>query len=279
MFFRNPAKPEIIVEAPADGATPKAVVVLMGWFGSKLRHVRKYSELYEQRGCATVTGCIDSLSVMLLDMHKIDEFTGAIVHEAAKLLRLGDEIPLVCHVFSNGGGIPLHRMEEVMVEKSQAGSSGDKDVEDWKLIKERLNLGAEIFDSAPAFPDFETYRGALNAALPNPVVASFAFFLFGAYFRLIEFIAYLSGKTNWAVTYWSHWEGSPAHSPVQSFIYSTADSITKSSKLDELCKIREAKGVRVIAKRFDDSGHVQHLLAHRKEYCAVIDTVLVRTAK
>lgn len=111
MLFRNPSKPELIVEVPPGGKTPNAVVILLGWFGSELRHVRKYAELYDQRGCATITGSLDSRSLIIFDADKIDELTKLVAKEATKLLRIREKVPLICHVFSNGGAIPLQRLE------------------------------------------------------------------------------------------------------------------------------------------------------------------------
>lgn len=277
MLFRDTSKPELIVEVPPNGQTPKAVVVLLGWFGSKLRHVRKYSALYDQRGCATITGSLDDRSLMFVDLVKIDEFAVEMAKEAAKLLRAaGDnnKVPLICHAFSNGGGIPLQRMEQLMDEKIRNGTDNDDvDVEDWKLIRDRLHLGAEIFDSAPAFPDMETYKGAVNAAVPG-IVGSVLFCLVAVYYQTMNVVLQLQGKQNWGDSYWKHWESCPAYAPVQAYVYSTADSITKSCKLDELVKNRVESGVQVKVKRFDDSLHVQHMMKHKAEYCGLIDEIL-----
>lgn len=271
MLFRDPSKPELIVETPPNGETPKAVVLLFGWFGSKLRHVRKYAEIYDRRGCATITGSLDSRSLMVVDLVKIDEFALMMGKEAAKLLRTGDNIPLICHAFSNGGGIPLQRMEQLIDEKTRDGTHNV--AEDWILIRERLKLGAEIFDSAPAFPDMETFRGAVNAGLPG-IMGTILFYSVALYFHAMNVLRYVNGDPHWGDAYWKHWESCPAHAPVQAYVYSTADTITKSSKLDELVKTRVESGVQVKVKRFDDSLHVQHMMKHREEYCGLIDEIL-----
>lgn len=272
MLFRDPSSPKLIVEVPENGGKPKAVVILLGWFGSKLRHVRKYSEIYDQRRCATITGSLDSRSLMILDTVKIDEMAVVIAKEAAKLLRMGDNIPLVCHAFSNGGAIPLQRMEQIMEEKVKGN---DDDVEDWKLIRARYQKGACIFDSAPAFPDMETFRGAIDAALPSPVIRTILFCMVALYYKSQSILHKLQGKPSWNERYWSHWEKSPTLAPVQAFVYSTVDTITKSDKLDMLVKTRIEKGVQVMVKRFDDSQHVQHMMAHKSEYCGLIDKILI----
>lgn len=271
MLFRDPNKPELVVEVPENGKAPKAVVLLLGWFGSKHRHVRKYSELYEQRGCATITAIVDSRSLIVFDLVKVDEFSVCVAKEAAKLLRRGDKIPLLCHVFSNGGAIPLQRMEGMMDENIQNGTD---DVEDWKLLKERLEMGVEVFDSSPAFVDMDTFRQGIKAALPTNAIISFIVFcISAAYFQAWGLCRQLQGEEPWETGFWKHWV-TKKFAPVQAYVYSTADTTTKSSKLDELIKIKEDMGVKVTVKRFDDSLHCQHMLKHKTEYLALIDEIV-----
>ena len=267
--------PELIVEVPPN---PKAVVILLGWFGSQLRHVQKYSQVYEKRGCATITGSLETRALMVMDSKKIDQFAIALAKEAAKLLRIGHEnTPLVCHAFSNGGAIPLQRMEQIMDGKIRNGT----DDEDWKLLRERLQLGAEIFDSAPAFPDMETFKGAVTAGLPNsPILAFLLFWLASLYFQVNNILGkLLQGQQDWGEAYWKHWENGAPPAPIQAYVYSTADTITKSWKIDELVQTRLDKGVQVKVKRFDDSLHVQHMMKHKAEYGAFLDDILKVTTQ
>lgn len=278
MLFRDPSKPELIIEVPPSHQTPKAVVLLMGWYGSKLRHVRKYSEIYDQRGCATITGCLDDRSVTLLDVVKIDEFSSLMAQEAAKLLRTGDKVPLICHAFSNGGGIPLQRLQQLMAEKLNNGTGDDNNLDDWNLIRDRMQLGAEIFDSAPAFPDMETFKGAITTGIPGIVGILLYYVVAVLYYQTTVRLQQLQGIEPWVEAYWKHWETCPIYSPIQAYIYSTADTITKYSQLDELTKTRAERGVRVKVMRFEDSQHVQHMIKHKEKYCGLIDEVLTESS-
>ena len=226
---------------------------------------------------------------------------GHLHREATKLLRYYDDngdqkkkkknTPLIFHVFSNGGGIPLYRFQQIMAEKtgrhSTDANGGDKYYEnvvidddediDWNLLQDRLKVGAEIFDSAPAFPDMETFQGAVNAALPNPVLRTVMFYIIATLYTAMNFFLKVQGKRNWSESYWRHWENCELLSATQAYVFSTADTITKSHKLDELAKIRSAKGAHVLTKKFDDSFHVQHMIRHKEEYCGVINDVLKRS--
>lgn len=248
----------------------KAVVVVLGWFGSKLRHVEKYSALYQARHCATITGHLDETTVMLLDTAKINEFAKQVVHQAAKLLRTSNEIPLVLHAFSNGGGLVIKAIENHLDRMDDKA-----DVEpDWLIVKERLAKGAEFFDSAPVYIHPYAIQNAVRAGLPNPIVRFLSSLVMWFLIHLGNLMAFLHGRHNFRDRYWHHWTTSAKHSPVQAYVYSTADDITDPAKVEELTTIRAKKGVRVLTKRFDDSGHVQHLLKHRSEYCALLDEVL-----
>ncbi|CAB9520625.1 Transmembrane protein 53 [Seminavis robusta] len=276
MLFRDPSKPELVVEIPPNGKQPKAVVILLGWFGAKFRHVKKYAELYEKRGCTTICAILDNRSIMLADTIKMDEFATAVAKEAAKHLRQAgnDEVPLVCHAFSNGGCLPLTRMQLMMMEKIPRD---EEDVDDWILLQDRYRLGGVVLDSSPAFPDLRTFKRAIQGALRSRVLAYIIFLLMAMYWHVCSLFLEVQGKQTFLGIFWSHWENSSQLTRVQAFIYSTADTITRYQKLDELVKTRMAHaGANVLVKRFDDSDHVQHMMAHKEEYCNLIDKILER---
>lgn len=277
MLERTTTKPELYVEVPQNGKAPKAVVILFGWFGSKLRHVRKYAEQYEMLECATISCILDDYSVMVADEKKMRELSTMAAKEAVKMLQLGDKIPLICHAFSNGGGMPLWALEKTLEDKCR--NRNDKDVEEWKLIAERIKLGAEIFDSAPAFPDFSTLRAAMLASTQNSLLGEALFLLAILFYYASSVFTMAQGKERWDQRYWAHWETCTSYAGTQIFIYSTADTITKSSKLDDLVRKREKLGGNVIVKRFEDSQHVQHMRMHQLEYCNVIKEVVSRSTK
>ena len=114
----------------------------------------------------------------------MDQLVTEVVMEAVKHVRQADELPLICHSFSNGGCLPLQRMQMRMMGTTD---NENTDAQVWKLIRERYQLGAQVFDSSPAYPDMETFRRAARGAVPNPILASLVFLIAILYHHCCRF--------------------------------------------------------------------------------------------
>mmetsp|Transcript_17318 Transcript_17318/g.40200 ORF Transcript_17318/g.40200 Transcript_17318/m.40200 type:complete len:296 (+) Transcript_17318:36-923(+) len=274
----------IIVQNHED---PKAVVILLGWYGSKLRHIQKYSKLYEDRDCATITAHLDIPTTMLKLDRRIGKFVDKIVTRAATLLRPHKDIPLVMHAFSNGGSLVIQNLEQRIqreeAEEQQQGRSKRSITknrklkeEDWELVKSRYCIGASIFDSAPAYVSPKGISNAAKSAMSNkPVILPLICTSIMVFYMQMRTLAALcKGKPAFPIEYWNHWTDAPVHSAIQAYVYSTDDDVSDSFKLDDLVEIRRSKESTVITKVFEDSAHVQHLRKYPKEYGLFIDEVL-----
>ena len=163
-----------------------------------------------------------------------------------------------------------------MANNHATGTTIDNDVDvDWNLFRERLQLGAEIFDSAPATIDLETFYNGVQAALPNVVLRLILFCFSAVLFGAWKWYAWITGRPQWAKEFWYHWETTTS-CPLQGYVYSTADKTTKSWAIDELIETKRRKGVTVKVRRFEDSRHVQHMIQHKSEYYGLIDEILDR---
>jgi len=60
-------------------------------------------------------------------------------------------------------------------------------------------------------------------------------------------------------------EGMPTNIP-QLYIYSTADKLISANAVESFISRQKANGVKVTAKRFTDTPHVQHYLRKEVEY-------------
>jgi hypothetical protein len=66
--------------------TPTAVVLIFGWLGAPLRHVNKYAQIYNSRGCSTVTSVADSLEIMVSNKKQLEGYAHLAAMEAAVLV-------------------------------------------------------------------------------------------------------------------------------------------------------------------------------------------------
>lgn len=195
----------------------------------------------------------------------------AIFKEAVPLLKKSPNAPLILHSFSNGGGLFLWHLERQLQnimttnnkKKNREFFSSDIDSADWDLVRERLQCGAQVFDSSPAYPDKRCVKAAINAAgIPNPVVCSLFRFAIISNYNVANFLRSVRGKSCFPNLYWNNWKNVEAFVPLQAYIYSTAGTIADSGRMDELVEARRNKvGVEdVITKVFDDSPRrVSHL--------------------
>lgn len=103
-----------------DNGKITAIVVLMGWWGAQPRHLEKYArEIYHKVGCATLLGIANSSAIML----KNDVFFRQYARdglESISAILLSHPVPIVFHMFSNGGGFIYQAMEDLLVEAAIA---------------------------------------------------------------------------------------------------------------------------------------------------------------
>ena len=251
---------------------PKAIVLLFGWFGAEMKHVQKYGELWRARHCNTVAGILNEFAIVTKNDHDIDKFVLLSIQEVIPLLRANDQLPLIIHGFSNGGCIPIERLEKLLV-LTRSANTLDPDL---KMVLQRLKLGAEIFDSAPAWSTFTTGVKAMREAIPNIVLLVMAIFVSVSYSLLEIFFQWYSGRPTKFTVFWNHIKTSTICMR-QAFIYSMADNITSYTHLEtEIIESRRKLGVDVTILKFDDTGHVQHLQKHQAEYGKLIDVMLLK---
>ncbi len=264
---------------------PKAVVLMLGWLGSKPRQVRKYATLYHKRDCAVISA--------LAPVSAIARFTGPIrvsiseaVKETAKAIRAAENklegpghskeiVPVVLHYFSNGGTYLAQQLEEMIQEaKINRLDSDFGNMEDYLLIGDRLHkYGYEVLDSAPAFIDVPSGYNALKSALPNKPLLYLATAIIFIKFMLLRFFAWMLGQVNESDFFWNKMIASDL-CVRQAFLFSECDKVTNSHKLEELIEARKERGIDVKICKFDDSAHVLHLKKYPEEYEAVCAEVI-----
>jgi hypothetical protein len=257
---------------------PRAVVLLFGWWGAEMRHVEKYAELYRNRDCATVSVIADTMQVMThLCYPSLDGCVRDAVTEVAKIIRAnekdGKKIPVILHAFSNAGTFVLERLE-VLVQQAREDLKVSC-CEDLVLVGERLN--GEIFDSAPGYPDaklgFTSTSGVVfGQSIIIKILVGFLFLLAGGISVLISI---LLGNPDVRWAFWNNMrEGRLCLR--QAYVYSTADTIINTEKLEELIENRKTFAD-VSVYKFDDAPHVQIMRKHAKKYEKMVDDFIRET--
>ncbi|XP_076811986.1 transmembrane protein 53-like isoform X2 [Clavelina lepadiformis] len=223
--------------ATSEEAEP--VVFLLGWVGSKDKHVAKYSAIYEKEGCITVRYIHPSTTVFYTDPSHSEEHEKASV----KLAQLLDDYdltdhPVFVHVFSNGGYFLYRYLADV-------------------FHKNQVNVAGCILDSCPGKLEYLVAVKAILSGFPNKLVSYVAVFAFTFYyFALVLKYSLGFGKRK---LLFQAMQCSPFHSWPHLFLYSTADGIVPHQHVEEMAKSRKAAGALFVQQHnFASSLHVQH---------------------
>jgi len=260
---------------------PRAVVLILGWWGSEMRHLSKYADLYHGMDCITVQVIASSRAIFTHDNKSLDDCAMmAASHVAKLLLAYADHcshLPVIIHCFSNGGSFVLERLETLMEQARVAHKSGDDRLssrrqKDLLLFAERL-VG-EIFDSAPGYPSAETAIRAISGVFRNNFIRMLMLTLFGIYYVMSRlFHNILLRGPDLGDQFWNHMRESRICLQ-QAYIYSKADTVIDKEHLDELIEHRKTIGCDVTVLCFTDSIHVQHMRKHPAAYKKLIDDCL-----
>jgi hypothetical protein len=274
-------------------SSPKAVVIMFGWLGSNLKHVRKYASLYVQRDCTVIMSCPFSPLPILFQLEgPMRHQALASVKEAARVLRNAvpncdvviaennDQSPAVLvHYFSNGGAFVAQALERLISDAKSESSSFSKklradDVQDILLVSKCLaTRGFEVVDSAPAYITIPSAQHAIDAAIPNVLIRFLIKSALLLSYLIHGFIVSLQGRIDPPQEFWNRMISSELCSR-QAFIYSSCDKVTDAAKVEELIEKRRARGVDITVTKFDQSQHVMHLRHYPNEYQEIVEKVL-----
>jgi hypothetical protein len=251
---------------------PKAIVLLLGWWGAKSRHLAKYGQLYQERDCLTVQAICDTYAILVRNTRSIDQCAIEAAAHVAQVLRDIDDdtIPVIFHAFSNGGAYVVERME-AMIRHARTNSLPSDQDSDMVLVGKHLQ--GQIYDSAPVWPTTESAVEAAAGVFSNPIARKVVALLFYLHQFISSLYQILFRVMDWRQVFWSNL-AEHALCTKQAFIYSEADTITNVKKLEELIAMRQKKSDEVLVKKFEDSLHVQHLRTHPQEYVDLLDKFL-----
>eukprot|EP00587_Corethron_hystrix_P009058 CAMPEP_0113313750 /NCGR_PEP_ID=MMETSP0010_2-20120614/10053_1 /TAXON_ID=216773 ORGANISM="Corethron hystrix, Strain 308" /NCGR_SAMPLE_ID=MMETSP0010_2 /ASSEMBLY_ACC=CAM_ASM_000155 /LENGTH=298 /DNA_ID=CAMNT_0000169833 /DNA_START=217 /DNA_END=1110 /DNA_ORIENTATION=+ /assembly_acc=CAM_ASM_000155 len=279
-----------LVLPPKHPKHTKAIVLMYGWLGSIPKHVKKYAELYTARDCAVVYDIANVVMLMTRNEKALDNIAVQTVKKACEMIqqiegdetrdKSGSKVPVIVHYFSNGGGFVVERLG-YLIRVAKGGSTtetkpkyiDDSTLRDLIFLSDRLkDIGYEVADSAPAYlHPFSAYR-AVNTTNLNFVLKKLCNFVIFLLQLLQEGNRLVKTQTVDAV-YWNNMIENDLCSH-QMFIYSTADKLTDSVKIDELMEERKKCGVAIIGVKFEDSEHVLHYRKYPKDYNTALNQIV-----
>ncbi|KAE8716828.1 dihydroorotate dehydrogenase (quinone) [Hibiscus syriacus] len=255
-----------------SSAKSRTVVVLLGWLGSKQKHLKRYSDWYTSRGYHVITFTLPMVDIIGYQAGgKAEQNVDMLVHHLADWLEEEQGKNLVFHTFSNTGWL----MYGAILEKFQK--------EDPSLME---RIRGCIVDSAPvAAPDPQVWASGFSAAFlkkhsvatkgfasssesdmgasvgksevsqPQPAVTEAALLLvLEKFFDVVLNLPGVKRRLSDVLGLLSY--GQPTCP--QLYIYSSADRVIPADSVESFIEKQKRSGREVRACNFVSTPHVDH---------------------
>jgi len=302
-------RPNIVMDLTvlSPPSRSKAVVIMYGFLGAKPKQLQNYANIYLQKECTVIFGTASVVTTMMRSKSKLTSLAMDSVRKAAIIVRDLEEvgepsnkdngdsctsttskdhsyingkqkkIPIIVHSFSNGGTFVVERLGELIQEARDNHSQRQmpiRDRNDLIMVGDRINdIGFEILDSAPGYLNEKASFRVIEIITDNLLLRMI---LKGLMFCTIYYKMLMNAAFGRESISEQFWKNMIEHDLCkrQTFIYSSMDELTDSTKVDELIEVRRNRGIEVMVRKFEDSDHVLHLRKYPKEYEEVLDKVL-----
>jgi hypothetical protein len=263
----------LVDEVPADLKTPpRAVVLLLGWWGAKSKQLAKYTKLYQDRNCMTVQAIADKNGVLTHNNRLLDECALIAADHVVNLLDELDnkKIPVIIHAFSNGGAYVVERLE-VLIQEARDGKNRSESERTLLVLGARLQ--GEVFDSAPAYPTAQSAINAMSSVFASSIMRAVVAIVVTSHYYYDMVLHHVFGFANGRKDFYKFMADS-RFCLNQAYVYSASDEITDVTLLEELIASRRKITDDILVKKFDDSMHVQHLRMHEVAYTEFVERFL-----
>ncbi|MBN3302322.1 transmembrane protein 53 [Amia ocellicauda] len=245
--------PEPLISEKLWHAQKEPVVILLGWAGSKDRHLAKYSSIYNEQGCITLRYTAPWKTVFFSESFGCKGLSTT----AQQLLDLlfdyeVENNPILFHVFSNGGFMLYRYIVELLHSHKQFST---------------LCVVGTVVDSAPGARNVKGSLRALDVILApntNVVLRYFLLALFFCMVFILRIVLYPLTK----YFHRNHYDamlGDPSSWP-QLYLYSKADKVITQTDVLGMVWARQLKGVQVESVDFTTSAHVSHFRDFPEQY-------------
>ena len=241
----------IITETPALQHSP--VVVILGWNGSKEKHLKKYSEIFEAKNFDSICVPAKPFDTFLRAGTKVKQIS---LHVLNVLVELNcQRRPVFLYAFSNGGCAMFFHMMEALAYPTQP-------------FYQAVPIVGTIFDSCPISPDINSLKATKESVvdmIKNPILKRVVWYSLGV---VIPPVIHFNSTVK---RYMSGLIESPLQCP-QLLLYSKADKFAPYQDIESYAQARRDRGTYVVTTCWESSEHVNHYREHTDDYLDVLNS-------
>jgi hypothetical protein len=232
-------------------ADAEQVVFLLGWADAPLKYVQKYASIYPDN--TRVVVLLSEFKHFVYTKHAlVQQMSPAIEWLQEQQDNAGHPLPLVMHLFSNGGALLLSSLE---LAAQRAGV--------------QLDIQGIVCDSAPSEGRLVEGVKVGTMWVRNPVLRHLLSLLVAAVLVAFRLGAMVRGELSTFEWIWSTLSN-PKRKCTRLMLYSEADAMVGPAGVEKFVAAARQGGVDVVTKRWPDSAHVRHFLEHPEEYRSLI---------
>ncbi|KAG0531594.1 hypothetical protein BDA96_04G035800 [Sorghum bicolor] len=275
--------------AAAGGAAGgTTLVVLLGWLGARQKHLRRYADLYRERGVGAVRFVVPVRELVGLDLGRRVELRVAdLSEEIAAWCDADRRRTLLFHTFSNTGWLAYGAVLENLQSRADLTERIRGCIVDSAPVLEiRPEVWAAGFSAAMLKKSSSTtgptaesldgpiVNGTLNKVTSNVTQPSWGeCFLLSTLQKFFEIVLYVPDVNKRLRRTLSVLSEKQPSCP-QFYLYSSADRVIPAECVESFMDSQRSLGRSVFAHNFVSSPHVDHYRSFPHVYSAKIDEFL-----
>ncbi|CAN8258715.1 unnamed protein product [Cochlearia groenlandica] len=253
----------------------RTVVVLLGWLGSKQKHLKKYAEWYTSRGYHVITFTLPMNEIMSYQVGgKAEKNIESLVNHLADWLDEEQQKNLVFHTFSNTGWLTYGAILEKFQKQDSSLMRRVKGciVDSAPVAAADPTVWASGFSAAFLKKNSVATKGAhnngINFSEPKPAATETALLLI-----LEKFFAVILNlpKVNRRLADVLDTLSSGQPKCPQLYIYSSADRVIPAGEVESFIVEQRKAGHEVRACNFLSSPHVDHFRSNPELYTSELN--------
>ncbi|PWA54026.1 alpha/beta-Hydrolases superfamily protein [Artemisia annua] len=273
-----------------DGDKGCAVtVVVLGWLGSKQKHLRRYAEMYNVVGANAVTFAVSVDNVIGFDFgrkleRRVEELCQEVVEWVEKKEEDGRERVVMFHTFSNTGWLAYGSILNILQGRNEllekiigcvvdSGGVPELDPKIWAAgfataILKKQNSAVNASSEAG-----EVQNGAKNINTDEKEPMFMEVLLLTLFEKFFTYFLQLPDVKTRLINVTTTLSENQPDCP-QLYLYSTADKVIPFQKIESFANHQKKLGRKVTTFDFKSSPHVDHYRTFPDTYRSLIESFL-----